>query len=285
MTAHPKTCPITGELHFFGYGSITRAVPDLPPGRRGGQFVVSRPIEVPGATMMHDFHLTAEHVGVHGPAGRLRPGDRVGRGLPYRWDAGYGARLGVLRRDDPYGEVRWFDDRPLLRLPHAQRVRRARTARIVAARRCATTTCGGPATTTPPASCGAGRSTWPTGTVREEQLDDRPAEFPRIDDRLAGPTRGSATSRPDRERPAPLRPARGHFGRHDFGAGRVPGEAVFVPAEHGEGWLLTYVYDAGGDRSDLVVLDAGDLAAAPVATVHLPQRVPAGFHGNWLPDA
>ncbi|WP_434088793.1 carotenoid oxygenase family protein [Amycolatopsis mediterranei] len=33
------------------------------------------------------------------------------------------------------------------------------------------------------------------------------------------------------------------------------------------------------------MLDAGDLAAPPVATVHLPQRVPAGFHGNWLPDA
>ena len=60
---------------------------------------------------------------------------------------------------------------------------------------------------------------------------------------------------------------------------------MFVPAEHGEGWLLTYVHDEAEDRSDLVVLDAGNVAAAPVATVHLPQRVPAGFHGNWLPDA
>jgi carotenoid cleavage dioxygenase len=24
MTAHPKICPVTGELHFFGYGSLTR---------------------------------------------------------------------------------------------------------------------------------------------------------------------------------------------------------------------------------------------------------------------
>ena len=23
MTAHPKICPTTGELHFFGYGSLT----------------------------------------------------------------------------------------------------------------------------------------------------------------------------------------------------------------------------------------------------------------------
>jgi carotenoid cleavage dioxygenase len=45
---------------------------------------------------------------------------------------------------------------------------------------------------------------------------------------------------------------------------------------------MTYVYDAATDRSDLVILDADDMAAPPVATVHLPARVPYGFHGNWL---
>jgi carotenoid cleavage dioxygenase len=33
------------------------------------------------------------------------------------------------------------------------------------------------------------------------------------------------------------------------------------------------------------VLDASNIAAAPVATVSLPVRVPLGFHGNWIPDA
>ena len=36
------------------------------------------------------------------------------------------------------------------------------------------------------------------------------------------------------------------------------------------------------DRS-LVLLDAGTLD--DVAEVHLPGRVPAGFHGNWAPTA
>jgi carotenoid cleavage dioxygenase len=76
---------------------------------------------------------------------------------------------------------------------------------------------------------------------------------------------------------------------HDHGAGRSTGEAVFVPRQGGtaedDGWLMSYVYDATTDRSHVVVLHAQDLAAGPVATVHLPQRVPFGFHGNWVPDA
>ena len=77
---------------------------------------------------------------------------------------------------------------------------------------------------------------------------------------------------------------------HDFGAGRMPGQLVFVPSERAssedDGWLIGYVYDAATDRSDLVILDAHDFTASgPIATVHLPTRVPFGFHGSWIPDA
>jgi carotenoid cleavage dioxygenase len=65
-------------------------------------------------------------------------------------------------------------------------------------------------------------------------------------------------------------------------------EPVFVPrspdAGEDDGWILAYVYDRSTDRSDVVVIEAGDFAAAPVATVHLPRRVPFGFHGNWVAD-
>jgi len=47
---------------------------------------------------------------------------------------------------------------------------------------------------------------------------------------------------------------------------------------------MGYVYDRSTDTSDLVVLDAHDFGAEPVAVVKLPRRVPAGFHGNWIPD-
>jgi len=33
-----------------------------------------------------------------------------------------------------------------------------------------------------------------------------------------------------------------------------------------------------------VILDARDHAAPPLARIHLPARVPYGFHGSWIAD-
>jgi carotenoid cleavage dioxygenase len=42
------------------------------------------------------------------------------------------------------------------------------------------------------------------------------------------------------------------------------------------------VYDKARDASDLVILDASDMTKAPLAKIHMPRRVPAGFHGSWI---
>ena len=34
----------------------------------------------------------------------------------------------------------------------------------------------------------------------------------------------------------------------------------------------------------LAILDAQDVAAGPVARIHLPVKVPFGFHGLWIPE-
>jgi carotenoid cleavage dioxygenase-like enzyme len=47
---------------------------------------------------------------------------------------------------------------------------------------------------------------------------------------------------------------------------------------------MAFAYDPQRDATDLVVIDAQDFTGDPVATVHLPVRVPFGFHGNWVPD-
>ena len=44
------------------------------------------------------------------------------------------------------------------------------------------------------------------------------------------------------------------------------------------------MHDAGDESTEFVVLDAQDLSRPPVARVPLPQRVPFGFHGNWVPE-
>jgi carotenoid cleavage dioxygenase len=75
---------------------------------------------------------------------------------------------------------------------------------------------------------------------------------------------------------------------HDFGAGHATGEGVFVPsgprAGEDEGYVMSFVHDARTNTSRFVILDAKDFAKPPLGEVPLPQRVPFGFHGNWIPD-
>jgi len=47
--------------------------------------------------------------------------------------------------------------------------------------------------------------------------------------------------------------------------------------------MLMVVFRAETNRSDLVVFDAQAIADGSIATVHLPDRVPFGFHGSWSP--
>jgi carotenoid cleavage dioxygenase-like enzyme len=133
--------------------------------------------------------------------------------------------------------------------------------------------------------------------VGEETLSDRPVEFPRVADGTVGRAhrygylvQGAADDGHGPEGTVLVRHDRitDTFTTHDYGPGTATGEAVFVPAagatSEDEGWLLSYVYDATRDTSDLVVLDGTDLAGPEVAAVELPRRVPSGFHGSWLAD-
>ncbi|TXS45095.1 9-cis-epoxycarotenoid dioxygenase [Streptomyces sp. uw30] len=301
MTAHPKTCPVTGELHFFGYGGLSAPYLTYHRADADGELTVSRPVDVPAHTMMHDFHLTRNHVvfmDLPAVFSVERAVDPDG-GMPFVWSDTYGARLGVLRRDDPYGAVRWFDIDTCY-VFHTLNAHEENDGQslVLLAMRYPKLEDG--AKLSSPAHLWRWTVDLATGTLSEEQLDDHPGEFPRIDDRLTGlpadfghataaPVPELAQYDPNERRGAihryDLRKAR--VSSHYFAPGRQPGEAAFAPADDrpgGPGWLMTFVYDASTDRSDLVILDADDLAGDPVATIHLPRRVPAGFHGNWLAD-
>ncbi len=188
MTAHPKICPLTGEMHFFGYGSIFTPYVTYHRVDASGELVINRPVDVPAQTMMHDFALTAGHV-IFTDLPIVFNLDIALRGegdMPYRWDDAYGARLGVLRRDDPFGEIRWFDIDPCYVFHVANSYDSADGNSIVlqAVRYPELWRDGG--------DFQADGVLWSwtldlaSGTVAERQLDDRSVEFPRIDDRLAG---------------------------------------------------------------------------------------------------
>jgi carotenoid cleavage dioxygenase-like enzyme len=137
-----------------------------------------------------------------------------------------------------------------------------------------------------------------TGTVREEQIDDKPAEFPRVADSVIGLKHryGYMMSMSESGTPDDPMSASGAILKYDresgkrseikLGKGRVGGEPVFAPSDNpkneDDGYLMTYVYDASLDTSSFVIMDAATMDDTPVATIELP-RIPSGFHGSWIP--
>ena len=75
---------------------------------------------------------------------------------------------------------------------------------------------------------------------------------------------------------------------HPFEAHHQPAELVFVtdPSRVGSedgGWLVGVVHDRARAAADLVVLDAHAIDGPPIATVHIPRRIPNGTHATWIP--
>ena len=108
FTAHPKLCPETGELHFFGYSPfppfLTYHVLDA-----GGAIVHSAEIDVPKGTMMHDFMITRDHaIFMDLPI----VFDLSNLESPIGWDDTYGARIGIMPRMGTNADIRWFEIDP-----------------------------------------------------------------------------------------------------------------------------------------------------------------------------
>lgn len=291
MTAHPKPCPKTGELHFFGYSFfppfLVYHVLDA-----SGRLVRSEEIDVRGPTMMHDFAITDRHVVFMDLPIVFDLERAMSGGMPYVWSHEYGARLGIMPRGGTSADVRWVEIEPCY-VFHPANAFESDGKLILDVARYPSLWDGGPDSFN-----SAALHRWSvdleTFGVREEALDDRPIEFPRIDDRLTGePNRYAyavANFRVDSDESGDLvcyDLRNGSSQVHDFGPGRMPGEGVFAPAGDGEtdGYVLAFVYDHARNGSDFVILDAGNISAPPVARVELPQRVPFGFHGNWIPTS
>jgi carotenoid cleavage dioxygenase-like enzyme len=304
MTAHPKICTRTGELHFFGY-SFRPPFLVYHRADAAGSLVQSEAIEVAGPTMMHDFAITDRHV-VFMDLPLVFDLEMAMAGvMPYRWSDEYGARLGVMPRGGSDVDVRWMEIPPCYVFHPLNAYEDQQGAIVLDVVRYPELWRTGSATSVSP-TWTTGRLQVPAlhrwridvagGRVGEHPLDDRAIEFPRCDERRVGRANrygyavhtGQGADRSTGTSLIKYDLQGGTSVSHDFGLGRLPSEAVFVPASsdaaEDEGWVMSFVYDASRDGSDLVILDAADFAGKPVCVITLPQRVPFGFHGSWIPD-
>ncbi|WP_413804872.1 carotenoid oxygenase family protein [Streptomyces sp. OE57] len=307
MTAHPKEDPVTGELHFFASSPFP---PFLIHHVSSPDGTVLHSQEVPGASaaLKHDFALTEHHaVFVEGSV-TFDPSEHSG--IPYAWSDDQPGRIGVLPRGEGgAGRVRWFDIAPGYAMHFANAYEDAGGRIVVEGpavgyegwQRSWNWWVGAPGRGAEPTS-GSRATRWTvdlaTGRVTQEHTDDLTVEFPTINDAFTGREHRYqyALSFPD-----DLGDGTHALVKYDrttgarqikpLGTGRLPSEAVFAPATGGPqagedaGYLLTVVSDLNSDSSRLLVLDASDLSLPPVATVHLPRRVPAMIHGSWIPDS
>jgi carotenoid cleavage dioxygenase len=295
FTAHPKRDPKTNELHacvyYFGWDYIQYVVV-------GADGRVRKTVDVPldDRPMIHDCSITENwFVILDLPVIFDAEVAMSGSGMPYHWAQDRAARVGLLPREGEAKDVVWSEVDPCY-VFHPLNSYEDSDGRVVLdvvrhPRMFATDEHG-------PSEGATTLERWLVdpkgGPVKESRLDDHSQEFPRMDERRIGSHHRfgyAAALHQGVETPRGLLKhdlEQSTTQIYDEGSHRQFMEPVFVPrsadADEDDGWLMAYVHDAKENKADVVVLHAQDLAAGPVATVHLPDRVPFGFHCNWVPD-
>jgi carotenoid cleavage dioxygenase len=307
FAAHTKLDPRSGELHaiayFWGWDYVQHVVVG-----RDGLVATATNIPLPHQPMMHDFALTGKYVVLFDlPVTFSMAAATDGSPMPYTWNPDVQARVGLLPRDGGAADIRWVAVEPCW-VFHTFNAYDDAEGRVVidlvqyqGAYDVSRLDGKGPLTvdrwTIDPAAT----------AITSRRLDDRLQEFPRVDERtISRPHRygysavigevsratislsgdfadqafGNALLKHDLER--------GTTQAREFGRDATAGEAVFVPATpdaaEDDGYVMAFVHNPDRGAADLVILAAQDFGGEPVARVHLPARIPLGFHGNWIPD-
>jgi carotenoid cleavage dioxygenase-like enzyme len=315
FTAHPKVDEKTGEMMFFGYNMLGM---DMRTGQQvpflqysvaspQGEIVHTTPIELPVGVMMHDFAVT-ERYSIFMNLPLVFSMERAMKGEnPLYFDRDRPSQFGLLPRRASGDRVRWFES-PACYVFHVLNAFEEGDEVVLDGCRMNSVDLGALDSRTalnPETKPLIDRDSeqtlyrWrfnlATGDVKEGRLDDATGDFPRVNDFEVGyKTRfgyvarfdGSGMPQSDGVLKYDLEKETSRF--HHHGKQRYGGEAVFVPREgataEDDGWLMTYVYDHNSGDSEFVVINAQDVESEPVARVPLPQRVPYGFHGAWIPE-
>ena len=291
--AHTKLDPVSGELHaiayYWGWDYLQHIVLD-----GGGRVVRTVNVPVADGPMVHDLALTGRYVVIYDlPVTFNMRMAASGVVLPYAWNESHPARVGLLPRDG--GDVRWFDIDPCF-VFHTLNAYDDGGRVVIDLVRFPRMLVEGRLDPSPPPTLDRWIVDPVAGKVLQETLDDRSQEFPRVDERvISRPHRYGYTVADEaifdkRSGEAILKrdytTARTEVRLYPVGSG--VSEAVFAPAapdaEEDDGYVMALVFDPARGATDLVIIASRDFTGPPVAEVHLPFRVPLGFHGSWIPD-
>src|SRR6185312_14789345 len=302
FTAHPKIDPTTGEMVFFGYSvggpfSSTIAYGTVA---KSGKLTRSERFEAPYSAMVHDFLVTQNYLlfPILPLTGSL---ERARRGAPaYAWEPEKGGHIGVVRRDAPASAMRWFRLDPCY-VFHGMNAYEDGDTIIAHVMQYSVPPLFGDLSGKPPdpQKMVSRLHQWrfnladPSDQFRREQIDDLPADFPRLDERFAlnayrhgyfaAKVKASGAGAFDTLAHRDFKT--GAQATYSVPAGDAFSEPVFVPrsanAAEGDGYLLATIYRGSEKRSELAIFDATALDKGPIALAALSHHVTLGFHGNW----
>lgn len=297
FTAHPKIDPDTGEMHAMCYdwANLRDHIRYVKVDEEG-EWADEIEIPMQGMSMIHDMSLTQNYAVIFDlPVTLSFIALGTGASFPFRWDDDHEPRVGLLPRNGEAKDVIWSPIKPNYAYHPMNAYEDEQgdvVIDIVRYERMFDQDTNGPFGDGLPRL-----DRWTinprTQKISEQTVDPRAQEFPRIHPALnSKPYRyGYAVAVEGYSFPSIYKHdmQAGTATQFDVGPGRHSAEPVFVPKEgataEDEGYLMTYVFDERKDATDLIILDAQDLSRPAIAEVHLPVRVPYGFHGNWVPDS
>lgn len=292
MSAHPKIDPGTGELLAITYDLETGGMHYLRVNREG-KMDRAVAFQAPWPAMVHDIVLTETHVMAFACP---LVWDFSRKGPPAQWEPERGSRIMLVPRDAQSADaIQWIEGPPFFNWHAVNGYIENGRANIVFPW-FDSFHLGKPSTRLELHRLVVdldGKS------VQDTALDDRPCEFGRVNDAYLGRKAryGYVGMRAPRPNEKPQMGAFEALARYDLEtgekivrqlpAGSTMGEPVFVPAvnsrDETDGYIFTFVHDAGQDGGRFLILDAQNLAADPVAEILLPRRVPVGLHASWTP--
>jgi carotenoid cleavage dioxygenase-like enzyme len=316
FTAHPKIDPFTGEIVAYGYNTQGVASPtiDLFFIDPAGELTRTESFDAPYASMVHDF-LLSEHYVIFTICPMVCDWERVKSGKPFfHWDDRLPTKIAVIPRTvGGVDRIRWFTAPSACMETHTFNAWEEGTTLHIEHFVTATgwlsqfPDINDPnAREKPPF---AYRWTFdlssPVDTFKTAKLFPQVGEMPMIDLRFLtrktehfwfGTSNTALGPMLEMGPKGPPFTCIGHWNAttdeldyYYAGPHSAPEEPVFVArsanAAQGDGWLLTFVGRRAENRTDLVILDALDLSAGPVATIRFPMRLHEGFHGIWVPAA